>query len=126
VLNPRGSPTPVVATRLIPPASRMAPLTAEELQADIRESGLLAEYGKPLDRESAREMLAERMARTVPSPQSDRVPTTAGQRGKTMSEVAKDAVSSPMGRTIVREVMRGLFGLLGAKPPRRTTRRSRW
>ncbi|HKH83841.1 MAG TPA: helicase HerA-like domain-containing protein, partial [Gemmatimonadales bacterium] len=33
VLNARGVPTPVVATRLIPPASRMAPLTPAELQA---------------------------------------------------------------------------------------------
>ena len=31
VLDGRGVPTPVVATRLIPPASRMAPLTPEEL-----------------------------------------------------------------------------------------------
>ncbi len=68
VLNSRGAPTPVVATRLIPPASRMAPLSPEELQADIRESSLLVEYGKQLDRESAREILAARMARTVPEP----------------------------------------------------------
>ena len=34
-LDPRGVPTPVVACRLIPPAGRMAPLTPEELQADI-------------------------------------------------------------------------------------------
>src|SRR6185312_14726312 len=60
VLNSRGAPTPVVATRLIPPASRMAPLTPQELQADIRQSDLLAQYGKSIDRESAREMLATR------------------------------------------------------------------
>src|SRR5512132_2323456 len=63
VLDARGAPTPVVATRLIPPASRMAPLTPEELRADIRQSGLLAEYGQAVDRESAREMLAARMVR---------------------------------------------------------------
>ena len=127
VLNTRGAPTPVVATRLIPPGSRMAPLSPEELQADIRESGLAAEYGKPLDRESAREILAARMARTAPSPEAGQPPsTTRGEREKSMGEMAKDAVSSPLGRTVVREVMRGLFGLLGAKPPRRTTRRSRW
>ncbi len=71
VLDARGAPTPVVATRLIPPASRMAPLTPEELQADIRQSDLLAEYGQAVDRESAREMLAARMARTqAPAPGS--------------------------------------------------------
>ncbi|HEX5963224.1 MAG TPA: helicase HerA-like domain-containing protein [Gemmatimonadales bacterium] len=127
VLDTRGAPTPVVAARFIPPASRMAPLTPEELQADIRQSGLMAEYGKTLDRESAREILAARMARTAPQ-EEETVPERSGrQPGKTMADVARDAVSSPVGRTVVREVMRGLFGLLGAKPPRRTTtRRSRW
>ena len=129
VLDARGAPTPVVATRLIPPASRMAPLTPQELQADISQSDLAAEYGKALDRESAREILAARMARTAPQPAEagqGRSPTRS-QPGKTMAEVARDAVSSPVGRTVVREVMRGLFGLLGAKPPRSTsTRRSRW
>jgi uncharacterized protein len=127
VLNARGAPTPVVAARLIPPASRMAPLTPGELQADISQSGLLAEYGKVVDRESAREMLAARMARTAPQQEATVPERSRQQSGKTMAKVARDAVSSPVGRTVVREVMRGLFGLLGAKPPRRTTtRRSRW
>ena len=129
VLDARGAPTPVVATRLIPPASRMAPLTPQELQADISQSGLVAEYGKALDRESAREILAARMARMAPQPaEAGQEPSPTGaQPGKTMAEVARDAVSSPVGRTVVREVMRGLFGLLGAKAPRSTsTRRSRW
>ena len=127
VLNTRGAPTPVVATRLIPPGSRMAPLSPEELQADIRESGLAAEYGKPLDRESAREILAARMARTAPPTEAGQAPATnRAERERSMGEMARDAVDSPVGRTVVREVMRGLFGLLGAKPPRRTARRSRW
>ena len=128
VLNSRGTPTPVVATRLIPPASRMAPLTPEELQVDISQSGLLAEYGTPLDRESAREILAARMERTRP-PATEPAPErpAESQPGKTVGDMARDAASSPMGRTVVREVMRGLFGLLGAKPPRSTsTRRRRW
>ena len=135
VLDPRGTPTPVVATRLIPPASRMAPLTPEELQADIRQSSLLAEYGTPVDRESAREMLAARMARTEAPAAGDRAPAgpAPGSGGSTVGKVAKvatgamvGALTSTIGRTIGREVVRGLFGLLGAKPPRSTTRRSRW
>jgi uncharacterized protein len=127
VLNARGSPTPVVATRLIPPSSRMAPLTQEELQADIRQSDLLAEYGKSVDRESAREMLAARMARTTPVLQEEASkPSPRSTGGKTVAEMAGDVVSSSVGRTVVREVVRGLFGLLGAKPARRATRRTRW
>ena len=128
-LNARGVPTPVVAVRMIPPASRMAPLTPEELAADIRQSDLLAEYGTAVDRESAREMLAKRMAAAAPPAGAD--PAAKGGRpARTIAQVAGAAVvgamSSSIGRTVGREVVRGLFGLLGAKPPRTTTRRSRW
>ena len=124
VLNASGSPTPVVATRLIPPASRMAPLTPEELQADVRQSDLLAKYGKAVDRESAREMLAARMAKTAPAVEQGQ-PAPA-RTGKTMAQVAAGVLTSTIARTVGREVVRGIFGLLGAKPPSRTTRRSRW
>jgi DNA helicase HerA-like ATPase len=131
VLNPRGQPTPVVATRLIPPGSRMAPLTPDELQADIRQSDLLAEYGQAVDRESARELLAARMARTADEPAAvapePRRRSTAGTVAKVAGAGIVGALSSTIGRTIGREVVRGIFGLLGAKPPRSTTRRrSRW
>jgi uncharacterized protein len=133
VLDARGSPTPVVATRLIPPGSRMAPLTPDELQADIRQSTLIAEYGQAVDKESAREMLAARMARTEPpAPAAPAAPPAkSGRVGKTVAQVAGGALvgalSSTIGRTVGREIIRGVFGLLGAKPPRSTTtRRSRW
>lgn len=127
VLDPRGVPSPVVATRLIPPASRMAPLTPEELQADIRQSDLLAEYGQTLDRESAREMLAARVAGTSAAQTAPGSAPPPAREEKSMAEVAGAVVRSSVGRTVVREVVRGLFGLLGAKPPRQTTRRrSRW
>jgi uncharacterized protein len=134
VLNTRGQPTPVVATRLIPPSSRMGPLTPEELQADIRQSPLLAEYGQAVDRNSAREMLASRMARTeAPVAPAPAEPPPERPRKSVASTVAKvagasvvGALSTTIGRTIGREVVRGIFGLLGAKPPRSTARRSRW
>jgi DNA helicase HerA-like ATPase len=134
VLNTRGQPTPVVATRLIPPSSRMGPLTPEELQADIRQSPLLAEYGQAVDRNSAREMLASRMARTeAPVAPAPAEPPPERPRKSVAATVAKvagasvvGALSTTIGRTIGREVVRGIFGLLGAKPPRSTARRSRW
>jgi DNA double-strand break repair helicase HerA and related ATPase len=140
VLDPRGAPTPVVATRLIPPGSRMAPLTPEELQADIAQSDLLDDYATAVDRESARELLADRMAKTevpvaapadVPSnpPPSRSKPqkSVAGTVAKAAGATVIGALTGTIGRTIGREVVRGLFGLLGAKPPRSTARRrSRW
>jgi uncharacterized protein len=134
VLDPRGVPTPVVATRLIPPASRMAPLTPEELAADLAESDLTEAYGQAVDRESAREMLAERMAKaSAPESPSDRSDgpfrnERSAPRGRSQASAGGKllgSLSSAIGRTVGREVIRGLFGLLGAKPPRTTRRRTR-
>ncbi|MBA3522474.1 MAG: DUF853 family protein [Gemmatimonadales bacterium] len=133
VLDARGAPTPVVAARLIPPSSRMAPLTPAELQVDIRQSALLAEYGQAVDRESAREILAARMAQTQapvsPMPEAAKSSPKKGGMAGTVAKVAGGAVlgalTSAIGRTVGREVVRGIFGLLGAKPPRASSRRSR-
>ncbi len=132
-LDSRGSPTPVVATRLIPPSSRMAPLTPDELQADIRESDLIAEYGEARDRESAREMLAKRLEKTTPPPEAgpEAEAEPKGRRGKTIVQIAAGTLvaglSSSIGRTVGRELIRGMFGMLGAKPPRTSPKkRTRW
>jgi len=131
-LGPNGSPLQLVAVRLIPPASRMAPLTPEELQQDIRQSDLLAEYGKPVDRESAREMLASRLERATPpapaGPPAPAAPRPGGKTGGTAGRVGAAVVAAlgtTVARTIGRELVRGMFGLLGGKPPR-GTRRTRW
>src|SRR3954454_15163547 len=62
VLSPTGVPTPLAATRLIPPDSRMAPLTPEELQAAVDASPLQARYGTTVDRQSAYEIITGRIA----------------------------------------------------------------
>jgi DNA helicase HerA-like ATPase len=136
-LDRRGVPTPVVAARLIPPASRMGPLTPEELAAEIRDSPLQDEYGQAIDRESAREMLAKRMEGAGADEQTG----TGGHRreqertegSRTGAKVAKaagaaviGALTTTIGRTVGREIVRGIFGLLGAKAPRTTRRRTRW
>ena len=132
VLDPRGAPTPVVAARLIPPASRMSPLTPDELQADIRQSDLLDDYATAVDRESAREMLAARMAKAAaPAAPAPTPEPKSRSAGRTVARAAGagliGALTGTIGRTIGREVVRGLFGLLGAKPPRTTARRrTRW
>jgi len=61
VLSPKGVPTPLAATRLIPPDSRMAPLTEAELGQVVATSPLQARYGTPIDRESAHEIITARL-----------------------------------------------------------------
>jgi hypothetical protein len=62
VLSPRGVPTPLAATRLLPPDSQMGPLPPVELQARIAASSLTAKYATAVDRESAHEIISGRIA----------------------------------------------------------------
>jgi hypothetical protein len=128
VLDPRGVPTPVIATRLIPPASRMAPLTPDELQKDVAQSDLLAEYGKAVDRESAREMLAARLTvgGGVPAtPAPGGTPKAGMSAGAKLGNAVVAALGTTMARTVGRELIRGVFGMLTGKAPRGTSR-TRW
>ena len=60
ILSESGVPTPVVQTRMTPPASRMGP--ADDVDGKAKASPLWAKYGQRVDNESAREILAARMA----------------------------------------------------------------
>jgi DNA helicase HerA-like ATPase len=62
VLSPRGVPTPLAATRLLPPDSLMAPLPPAEVQSRIAASLLATRYATAIDRESAHEMISARLA----------------------------------------------------------------
>jgi DNA helicase HerA-like ATPase len=57
VLNEKGIPTPLARTMLRAPMSRMDILTEQELHTVIHDSRLLHKYNQDLDRESAYEML---------------------------------------------------------------------
>jgi DNA helicase HerA-like ATPase len=121
-LSPRGVPTPVAATLIAPPASSMAPIPDAELLAAVARSPLHARYARPIDRESAHEMLRKRAGEEGDggdgsSPQRESGPR--GSKDPTFAEKVGDAMSSPMARTLGREIVRGLFDVLGVRPSRR-------
>ena len=61
VLTPKGVPTPLAATRLVPPDSLMDAVDdATRLQL-IAEGSLRTKYAEPVDRESAHEMIKARL-----------------------------------------------------------------
>src|SRR4051794_31531103 len=66
VLSERGVPTPVVHTRLVAPSASMDP--APDVEGAAKASPLSARYGERLDNRSAREILAERLAKPEPLP----------------------------------------------------------
>ena len=62
VLSPRGVPTPLAPTRLLPPDSLMAALPPDELQRRIQAGALYSTYAIPIDRQSAHEIISARLA----------------------------------------------------------------
>jgi DNA helicase HerA-like ATPase len=60
-LNEKGIPTPLVATMLRAPMSRMDVLTSQEIDTLISESKLAKKYNEVLDRESAFELLDKKI-----------------------------------------------------------------
>ena len=137
MLSPRGTPTPVVATLLAPPESLMTPIPAAELQARVAASPLHAEYAKIVDRESAREMLEAKARGTEGIAKKDESGDAGPGRGKRVAKAAPadgpdvaqqigKALGSPLARTVGRELVRGLFGVLGISTTPRRPRRRLW
>jgi DNA helicase HerA-like ATPase len=60
-LNEKGIPTPLAATLLRAPMSRMDVLENDELRGLLRSSELIPEYSKEIDRESAYELLNKKI-----------------------------------------------------------------
>src|SRR5690606_1882682 len=117
LLNEKGIPTPLVHTLLKAPASRMDVLTEEEIKKLIRSSALVTKYNTETDRESAYEMLTAKLAEAADENSSIKVEekrTTTRSSRQTKSTFEK-VMASSVTRTIVREVTRGILGVLGIK-----------
>jgi uncharacterized protein len=62
VLSAKGIPTPLAATRLLPPDSLMAPVDSATFQNLVAASPLQTKYGTTIDRDSAHERITARLA----------------------------------------------------------------
>ena len=130
VLAPDGVPTPPFATRLIPPSSRMSPLADGEFASMLASSEQIRRYAQAVDRDSAREMLARRMAPAAEAAPREapaggawdvRVPPAPRRTGKEPPSTMEQILKSSVTRTVAREVTRGLLGaLLGTSSRRRS------
>ena len=61
VLSPRGVPTPLAATRLLPPDSLMAPIAEADFAARVAASPLQRSTAPTVDRDSAHERITARL-----------------------------------------------------------------
>jgi hypothetical protein len=115
ILSESGVPTPVVHTKLRPPVSRMGP--ADDVDAAAKASPLYAKYGTRTDAQSAREMLAARMAQPQGAP-AGAAPKPEPEHKKAAKAAAGgagaigDFLTSTTGRRLESEIVRGVFGLI--------------
>jgi DNA helicase HerA-like ATPase len=109
ILNENGVPTPVVHTKVRAPRSKMA--AASDVDGAAKASPLFAKYGTRVDAQSAREMLAARMAQQQPDKPTEEHKKAAKAAGGGAGAVG-DFLKSRTGQRLEREVVRGLFGLL--------------
>ncbi|MDR6712823.1 DNA helicase HerA-like ATPase [Pseudomonas hunanensis] len=120
-LEDKGTPAMVQRVLIAPPQSRIGPLSAVERSALVASSPLRGRYDKPIDRESAYEMLTQRKGEPVepvPQPQVEEG-SFADKAGEFLQGAAGQAIKSAVRQAanqLGRQLVRGLMGsLLGGK-----------
>ena len=111
-LNEKGIPTPLAATMMRAPMSRMDILTESEIQEINAKSKLVKKYSELIDRESAYEMLNKKIAVV------EQEATEQEQKKATEKEENKEpSTASVVGKSVLKVLtsatfIRGAFGVL--------------
>ncbi len=131
ILDNQGTPTPVERAFILPPTSRLSPLTSEERKKIIASSPDAGKYDALVDRESAYEKLTARtetdrdepvaaQKKTITSGKSKKTitkkPTSRSRKEDQPAEIIGDiavSVAKSIGTQVTRELVRGLLGSLG-------------
>lgn len=105
-LDEKGRPTPLAATLLRAPMSRMDVLTDNELKSVIKKSDLVKKYGEVIDRESAYEILNEKIekAEKLAKKEKAKPKRTSTRRSTRQNPVIKVLTSATF--------IRGMLGVL--------------
>ena len=129
VLSERGAPTPVAWTRLVPPRASMGQLDPAAQTQAVQSSALYPKYGTAVDRDSAYEMLAARLAPGAPGPapgpahadprareatqgsgHGGELATAGGVVGAVLGSSAFRSFTRSAASALGREITRGMFG----------------
>ena len=93
-LNEKGIPTPLVATMLRAPMSRMDVLSETEIDKAISTSKLAKKYNEEIDRESAYEILNEKMEKATALAEKEVEKEAAAKSRKSTSSRSRKSESS--------------------------------
>ena len=123
MLNEKGIPTPLAHVMLCSPRSRMDVLTQQEVDSLVRNSRLKDKYSEVLNRESAYEILNEKIAGLEGAEAKDK---STGKKVKeeptTFEKIAGNSVVKSIVRTAGNTIVRSLLGNLGIGTRRRSTK----
>ncbi|NJB86542.1 hypothetical protein GGR26_002310 [Lewinella marina] len=131
-LDRKGRPTPLVRTLLRAPESRMDVLTDREISSLVSGSPLARKYNEEVDRESAYEILEKKLERARTEEHQAKMEEQRKQAQKTstgstrrrgrprqeksmLEDIMSSTMSRQIGRTVAREVTRGILGILGIR-----------
>ncbi|PJJ10732.1 hypothetical protein CLU83_4188 [Flavobacterium sp. 1] len=107
-LNEKGIPTPLVATMMRAPMSRMDILTDAEIQEINNKSKLVKKYSEVIDRESAYEMLTKK----IESAQEQAVVIEETKKANNEPSAASVVTKSVLKVVTSATFIRGAFGIL--------------
>jgi hypothetical protein len=109
-LSEKGNPTPLAATMLRAPMSRMDILTTDEIETINSKSKLVKKYAEEMDRESAYEILNKKIetANQATVEQEEASAKTSKSEPTTASVVTKSVLKVVTSATFIR----GVFGVL--------------
>lgn len=116
-LEEKGTPAMVERVLIAPPQSRIGPLNETERAALIAVSPLVGRYDKPIDRESAYEMLMARKGEAAepPAAAQKEEESLADKAGEFLQSAAGQAIKSAVRQAanqFGRQLVRGLMGSL--------------
>jgi hypothetical protein len=142
LLDDKGRPTVVERAYVVPPGTRIGPVTAQEREKLVKSSVVAGVYEKTEDRESAYEKLTQRVAEKAPETKESGAAQEAGKpapaagggffdtlgsilggstgprggRREGAVEAAAKSAARSIGSQVGREIVRGVLGgLLGGK-----------
>lgn len=129
-LDEKGIPTPLVLTYLRAPQSRMDILSEQEMDNIILRSNILSKYYQTVDRDSAYEILTGKIKDAQSKEIQDELKAQQAKAEKASAKskrkekgfietVYNSTTTRQIGRTVAREITRGLLGVLGIKRRRR-------
>ncbi|MFA9215089.1 MAG: helicase HerA-like domain-containing protein [Candidatus Methylacidiphilales bacterium] len=116
-LNEKGIPTPLAATMLCAPKSRMDILTEDEIDSLVSKSRIAAKYNQNIDSESAYEILNAKLAQAAAQSETivnEQREVKANKNEKsTLEQILSSPVTKQVGRTAAQIITRSLLGALG-------------